>query len=363
MKRVLLLGAGHAQLAVLEALARLKRLPPAEWLLVSPGERFLYSGRVPGWVAGRFDYSQCSFALAPLAQAAGVDFLQGRAVALDAAAQRVTLADGRSIEYDLLSLDIGGTQNRDRLPGARENALFLRPIEGFAQLWRQTQALASERALDFVVVGGGAAGTEIALAVRHAFGGHATVTLVAEGGLLPGHAGGAQLRAATALQQRGIQLLPGRCTAIEPWHVCLGPMRVACDVPILAVGSEAPVWLAASGLTLNADGFVCTGPTLRSTSHSMVFATGDVSARPDHPHPRSGVHAVRAGPVLGRNLLSWLRGAPLIQHTPQRRSLYLLSTGDGRAIASWGAWSAEGRWVGRWKDRIDSAFIRRYSKK
>lgn len=363
MKRVLLLGAGHAQLAVLEGLARQSRRPPCEWLLVSPGERFLYSGRMPGWVAGRFDYDECSFALAPLAQAAGADFLQGRAVALDAAAQRVTLADGRRVEYDLLSLDIGGTQDRDRLPGARENALFLRPMEGFAQLWRQTQDLASERALDVVVVGGGAAGTELALAVRHALEVPATVTLVADGGLLPGHAAGVQRRAALALQRRGIQLLPGRCTAIEPWHVCLGALRVACDIPIVAVGSDAPAWLAASGLALDADGFVCTGPTLQSTSHSMVFATGDVSARPDHPHPRSGVHAVRSGPVLARNLLHWLRGTPLARHTPQRRSLYLLSSGDGRAIASWGAWSAEGRWVGRWKDHIDGAFIARYSKK
>ncbi len=361
MKRVLLLGAGHAQLAVLEALARGGRRPPVEWLLVSPGDRFLYSGRVPGWVAGRFDPGACSFALAPVAQAAGVEFLQGRAVALDAAAQCVTLADGRQLEYDLLSLDTGGTQDRDRLPGARDNALFLRPLEGFAQLWRQTLVLAGERALDVIVVGGGAAGTEIALAVRQALERPATVTLVADGGLLPGHAAGARRRAEFALQQHDIQLLPGRCTAIEPWHVCLGNLRVACDVPIIATGSDAPAWLRTSRLALDAEGFVSTGPTLQSTSHPNVFATGDVSARADHPHPRSGVHAVRAGPVLSRNLLGWLAGARLSHHTPQRRALYLLSTGNGRAIASWGGLSAEGRWAGRWKDRLDGAFLARYS--
>jgi hypothetical protein len=45
---------------------------------------------------------------------------------------------------------------------------------------------------------------------------------------------------------------------------------------------------------------------------------------------------------------------------PQPRSLNLLSTGDGRAIASWGAWSAQGRLMGWWKDRIDRAFIARF---
>ena len=59
MKRLLLLGAGHAQLAVLAALAR-RRIPGAEVVLVSPNERFIYSGRVPGLIAGRFDESECS---------------------------------------------------------------------------------------------------------------------------------------------------------------------------------------------------------------------------------------------------------------------------------------------------------------
>ena len=46
---------------------------------------------------------------------------------------------------------------------------------------------------------------------------------------------------------------------------------------------------------------------------------------------------------------------------PQRRFLSLLSTADGKAIASWGRWSASARWVWRWKDHIDRAFLERFS--
>ena len=359
MKRVLLLGAGHAQVAVLAALAR-ERLAGAEVLLVSATERLVYSGMVPGLMVGRYGLADCSVAVAPLAAAAGVDFLHGRAVALDAAAQTVTLADGQRIEYDVLSLNTGPTQDRDRIPGARDNALFVRPIESFVQLWQQTLALAQERALDGVVVGSGAAGVEIALAARRALGPRGTLTLVSDGPVLCAYAEGVRRRAGDALQRAGVQVLPGRCTAIEPWHVRLGSLRVACDVPIVAVGSDAPAWLAGSGLALDAAGFVCVGPTLQSTCHANVLAAGDVSVREDHPHPRSGVYAVRAGPVLADNLRRLVGGGALTPYQPQRRSLNLLALGDGRAIASFGAWSFQGRAMGWWKDRIDRAFIARY---
>jgi NADH dehydrogenase FAD-containing subunit len=102
------------------------------------------------------------------------------------------------------------------------------------------------------------------------------------------------------------------------------------------------------------------GPTLQSASHATVLAAGDVIVRDDYPHPRSGVYAVRAGPVLAENLRRLVAGGSLMPYVPQRHSLNLLALGDGRAIASWNGWSLQGRLMGWWKDRIDRAFIRRY---
>jgi NADH dehydrogenase FAD-containing subunit len=91
-----------------------------------------------------------------------------------------------------------------------------------------------------------------------------------------------------------------------------------------------------------------------------VFAAGDVASNMADPTPKSGVHAVRAGPPLALNLRRFIAAGQLQKHRPQTRSLYLLACGERYAIASWGPWSAEGRWVWWWKNRIDREFVAKY---
>ena len=360
MKKVLLLGAGHAQLSVLQAMAQ-QRMAGGDILLVTAFVRQVYSGMVPGLIAGRFSEEECAIDVVPLTKAAGVHLRIGQATALDAAARQVTLADGEQIGYDVLSINTGPVQNRGRIPGAREHALFVRPIESFITLWKQTRALADERPLSVVVIGNGAAGVELVLAVRAALGARAELSIVSDGSLLATYSPRVQHKALAALKRAKVQVLHGRCTAIERKHVIVGAsMRVVCDVPIVAVGSDAPAWLAGSGLALDDNGFVRVGASLQSASHANVFAAGDVIVRDDTPHPRSGVYAVRAGPVLATNLRAFVAGGMLTPYLPQPRSLNLLATGDGRAVASWGNWSAQGWLMGWWKDRIDRAFVAQY---
>jgi pyridine nucleotide-disulfide oxidoreductase family protein len=361
VKHLVLLGAGHAHVQVLLGLAR-EPLPAARVTLVSPFAHLVYSGMVPGVVAGHYAVADGTVNIAPLAKRASATFVQQAALQLDATARTVTLADASVLSFDALSIDTGAVMDRGSIPGAREHALFVRPIEHFMQLLQPLLELAERRTLSLVVVGAGAGGVELALALQHRLGLRARVSLVTGGTPpLPDHPAPVRARVLRALKRRGVTVFEDSCVAIEAGHVRLGGgARLACDSPVLAIGASAPPWLAESGLALDERGFISTGATLQSPSHPQVFAAGDVASRSDAPRPRSGVYAVRAGPPLALNLRRFIAGGELVPYVPQRRALNLLSCGERHAIASWGNWSAEGRWVWWWKDRIDRGFVARF---
>ena len=361
LKHLVLLGGGHAHVHVLKALTQ-EALPSAHVTLVSPYARQVYSGMVPGLVAGHYNVDDCVIPLAPLAARAKVKFVQSAATALDAKARIVTLTNGQTLHYDALSLDTGPVMDRSAIPGADEHALFVRPIEDFMVLWDDLLALTQRQVLGVVVVGGGAAGVELALSLQYRLGDRARVSLVTGGPPpLPSHPARVQARALRALKRFGVTVLEDTCTAVSGNHVQLGRgMRLECDAPVLALGASAPAWLRGSGLALDERGFVAIGNTLQSTSHPEVFAAGDVASNTTRPSPKSGVYAVRAGPPLALNLRRFVAAGELQAYRPPRRALNLLACGERRAIASWGPWSAEGGWVWWWKDRIDRAFVAAY---
>lgn len=374
MKRLLLVGGGHAQLAVLQALAR-RRPRGVEAVLLTPSPWQWYSGMLPGWMAGHYRAEDCRIDLRPLAAAAGVRLCLASAVALDVGRRMLQDDAGATHDFDLLSLDVGSrvdTRALDALPA--DSLLPVKPLEAFFAAWPLRLAAARAGCLRrLAVVGGGAAGVELVLAAAEAFrraGCAVALALVAPpDGLLASHAEGVRRRVRRRLARAGIALHRARAEgsaaglALDHGQGDV-PAALPADCVIAATGARALPWLQASGLTCDAAGWVAVDASHRSTSHPFVHAAGDVCARSTPGFARSGVHAVHAGPVLAANLLAALDGAaqaePARCYEPRTRSLYLIATGPRNAIASWGGWSAEGRWVWHWKDRLDRGFIARH---
>jgi NADH dehydrogenase FAD-containing subunit len=219
MKRLLLLGAGHAHLHVLAALAR-QRLVDVEVTLVEPNSHAVYSGMVPGVVAGHYAVSDCHIDWPPLLQAAAASGRLATATALDSAAQRVQLSDGGSLSYDLLSIDTGAVIERPDIPGADELAWPVRPMVDFLQRLELLRVQTERAAIDIVVIGGGAAGIELAMALQrrlqHSPRPGRTALVAGDGSLLAGHASGVRRLALAALRRWRISVIPEDCVAIEP---------------------------------------------------------------------------------------------------------------------------------------------------
>jgi pyridine nucleotide-disulfide oxidoreductase family protein len=345
VRRILLVGAGHAHLNVLRSFAK-EALYGARVTLVTPLARQVYSGMLPGVIAGHYRLDNAQADIEALCSRAYVEFAAGQVDALDLQARRASLEGGEKLDYDVISLNPGSLVERS-LPGA-ERTLPVKPLDEFLA------ALDQKRLGRLAVVGAGAAGAELAMALGHR---GAAITLYSDRPTLSGVAGE---QIAQALRRARVDFRPGMAvTAVEQGPVIVaGPSRQDFDLVILATGSAAPAWLASAGHAVDGLGFAMVHDTLQSTSHPEVFVAGDCATLRDAPHPRSGVYAVRHGENLAANLRNLVGGRPLEPYVPQARALMLLSCGSRYAIAQRGGWTAEGYWVWRWKDWIDRRWLR-----
>jgi selenide,water dikinase len=359
VKRLLLVGGGHSHLAVLKSFGD----TPAEGvrlILISPNRHALYSGMIPGLIAGHYRPEDCRIDLQPLAGRAGGRFLQDSAVGMDPVRREVITARGERLAYDFLSLDVGSSASEPA--GAGEHALRVRPVEAFLAGWERLRGSARRGEVRRIaVVGGGPAGIEVLLAMQHGLAGVAAeFALFSELPILAGH--GARRRMARILGARGVSVHSGRkVVAVGKNEIDLdGGERFEAQAAVWATGACAPSWIAQSGLATDPLGFVAVSDTLQSPSFPEIFAAGDVATVIGEPRPKSGVFAVRQGPVLALNLRRALAGGAPQPYRAPARSLALICCGDRYAVASWGRLAAEGAWVWRWKDRIDRRFVERY---
>lgn len=342
MKRVLLVGAGTAHLALLRAL-RKAPLGGARLGLVSPLARQAYSGMLPGVLAGHYRAAEAEVDVARLAADAQVEFIEGEVVALDAGRRAATLADGSELDYDQASLNAGSLTDT-AIPGSLEHALRVKPFEHFLERVPELEGG------HVAVIGGGAAGVELAMALRRRA---PQVSLYAEGAPF---AAPLAARVTAALRRESVNFLAMAVARLEPGpRVITATTEARYDKVVLATGPTALPWLAGSGLACDERGFVRVDPMLRSVSHPEVFAVGDCASL---PVPKSGVYSLREGEALAQNLRRLARAAPPLPYRPQQHALLLLCCGRRYAIAQRGGWSAEGRWVWWWKDLIDRRWIR-----
>ncbi|MDE2623640.1 MAG: FAD-dependent oxidoreductase [Betaproteobacteria bacterium] len=360
-KRVVLAGGGHAHLAVLADWAR-RPMPDTERLLVTSSRHTAYSGMFPGWLAGLYHAKDLFIDLAPLAEQAGARMILADVTGMDADAATISLSNGRHVEYDLVSLATGGETDVSNLAALGEKLIPAKPVDAFMERWKAfLHAIALKSVVEVAVVGGGAAGVELAMAISVSLRRHFTparVSLVAaDGSILAGHSMAVQRLALDALRDREITVHYATAVGTDSGLLLSDGTELKLDCVVAATGSRAPSWLARSTLSCTREGYVEVGADLRSRSHCNAFAAGDLIERIDRKVERSGVHAVKAGPVLAANLSAALQDAPMQAYNPRQRTLYLLSTADRRAILSWGKLAVAGAWAWKLKDWIDRNFV------
>jgi len=363
-RRLVLVGGGHVHVQVLRSLVMRPR-PDVHVTVVVDRPVAVYSGMIPGHVAGRYSAWDVSIDVLPLARRAGAAVVLAAATRLDAERREVQVAGGRPpVAYDICSINIGSTVSDLTVPGVREHAVPTRPIYALdGRIEARVQAM-GDRGVAVVVVGAGAAGVELAFAMHARLKDRPhTVTLVSETDPRVGGGSGGPKRVKAGLARRGIGLKVGaRVASVESDGVVLtSGERVDGDVVLWATGPAAHAFGRDSGLPVDDRGFIRTLPTLEVVDHPGVFAAGDCAVLDQGPVvPRAGVYAVRSGPVLTHNLLVAESPEMRVPFRPQSTFLALLNTCDGRAIGTLGGWAGEGRWLGALKHWIDVGFMKKF---
>jgi selenide,water dikinase len=351
--QLLLAGGGHSHVLVLRQWALRPQSRPASGsvTLVSRYPTSLYSGLVPAVVAGLATLESARIDLKQLCQQAGVSFLQAEITGLELGPRQLLLQGGERLAWDILSLDVGAIT-----PAPADGAMAVKPLEPFLAWVNALPAAAPLR-----LRGGGASAVELALALGRR--GHPCRLLLRGPDLALG---------SPAANRAGERLLAAAGVSLERNGSHQGPADLACT------GSQAPPWLAASGLPVQpGTGRVLTETSLAVQGQRGVFAVGDCGLVAAQPRPAAGVWAVRAAAVLATNLERSLAAPPravppmaetplaLRCWTPRRHALQLLGdSGAGRpdqqprALALWGPWVlGPTTWLGGLKHRIDRRFM------
>ena len=389
-RHIVLLGVGHTNAHIVRRWG-MNPIPDADLTCISDNPVATYSGMLPAVLAGQNSESEMQIDLVKLCGSVGARLLTNEVTGLDHESQMIHFVDRPSVPFDVLSIGIGSVPTTEGVVIESNSLLKIKPMQTF--LFRLEEAVhdaqkrladktetaspavdgapatsvAGERKLNVVVVGSGVAGMEITFCLPTFLNKQLTIPhtlqiVTRSKSVLPGTSASMQRRVRNELKRRQVPVTTSRSvTHVTGDTVTLDDgTKIAADIVIWATGAVAPALLSKLDVTLDDRGFIATDNTLRSRSPAPVFAVGDSGTIVSEKLPKAGVYAVRQGPVLWENIQRTLDNRPLQNYQPQRSFLKLLNTGDGNAIGEWKGFSFTGRWVMRWKDRIDSKFMQMY---
>jgi NADH dehydrogenase len=338
-KRVVIAGGGFGGVAVARRLERLLRgRPDVEVVLVSRDNFQVVTPLLFEVFSGVLDLRSCSF---PVRAALGTTrFIEAAIQGIDVDRRIVQfLCAGRRTElsYDQLVLAMGSKTNREMIPGSQHaftfktlaDAMLLRNhvIERFERADQEMDPARKAQLLTFVVIGGGLVGVElvgemtafvdgIVCRYEHVDRGEVRIILFQAGDrLMPEiHPPLAAYGTGVLAKRRGVSLRSNtRVSAIEPGKVHLADEVVAADTVVLAAGITPNPVVARLAVEKDKGGRIVVGPTMRSSSHPEVWATGDCASIPGpdgKPYPTLAQHAVREARVLAENVAAVLDNRP-----------------------------------------------------
>ncbi|MFD2922823.1 FAD-dependent oxidoreductase [Halobacillus naozhouensis] len=361
MKHLLLVGAGHAHLYILKKLQK-HAIPGVQVTLLSPNEYQYYSGMLSGCVEGIYSIDQIRIYVGQLVEKAGIQWKKDKAVSIDPDNKKVLTGNGESIDYDAVSFDIGSLTSGLETPGVLEYAETLKPNYRFPVLLEKVR-----EAENLVIVGGGVAGTELALSLqswRHK-NGKKPLSLVSSTELMDKGAPYVSQRVKELLIKKGVKLyLHYRARELMKNRLILAQsnQEIRFDALLWLTGPRPPRLFAESSLPV-AHGYLLVENTLQTKLYPSIFGAGDcIKIAEEPPLAKAGVYPVRQAPILWRNLNRFFNKKPKRLYKPHFSFLSILASGNREGLMLYKGCAFHGKLIWLIKTIMDRKFIWRYSR-
>jgi NADH dehydrogenase len=272
-----------------------------------------------------------------LRRAANTEVLLGEVTGFNLQKQLIRL-DDLDLAYDYLIVAAGATHAYFGHPEWEEFAPGLKTLEDATEIRRRI-LLAFETAerelfahrtpppLNFVVVGAGPTGVELAGAISDIAGRHLTKEfrsidprqsriILLEGGprVLPSYSEDLSASAERQLKEMGIEVRTNAMvTNIEQGAVCVGPEKIPASVVLWGAGVSASPLGKMLGVPIDKAGRVIVQPDLTLPGHPEVFVTGDLASATRHngqPVPGVAPAAIQMGKFAARQIKRAVAGKP-----------------------------------------------------
>lgn len=364
--RIVLLGAAHAHVSVIGAWSA-EPLAGCSLTCVSEFPTAADSGAMPVVMAGLRPPAAIEVDLHRLCAAAGISLQVGEVVEIDFPRRQLVMFDSKPVPFDILSIGLAAAPSFGKTTiDATPAVVPIAPTQTVLTRLRSALTLAAEARdgapLPLVVVGGGRAGVETALAaqafkrvvLRDAL---FQSTLVSDTEVLPGWSEHTRHRAQRALERAGVQLMTGhRPVRAEDGALYLDDETCLPADVILWAMTDAPAALVATiDLPKDPQGFLLRSEHLQSTSGDSVFVVGGAAGAPSE-----AIDPLGEGHTLWDNLRRLIARRALRRFCPKRPAVRVIRTFDGRGISEWRGLSVDGRWCARLRDRCDRALVGPY---
>jgi NADH dehydrogenase FAD-containing subunit len=364
-KNLVLVGGGHAHLTVLLNLANYVQRGHRV-TIIGPSPYHYYSGMGPGMLSGIYRPREVRFHVKKMVQDRGGTFLEDRVMRIDAGNRILFLQSEKQIPYDVVSFNTGSEVPLHLILSTKqENIIPVKPVINLLKARRLIVKNLVDRKMNFIVIGGGPAGVEVAANLwrltkenQKEF----KITLIAGQRLLGGFPDRARTLTLRSFSRRGMEVIEGNhAKEIRKETVLLSDgKRLSFDFALIALGIKSSPLFKQSNLPTGEDGGLLVNSHLQSVAHPEIFGGGDCISLSGHPLAKVGVYAVRQNPILSHNLLAALEGGEMQIFTPQKDYMLIFNMGNSRGIF----WRKKFIWNGRLafllKDYIDRKFMRKF---